>query len=113
MTNEITYFSSLTDKEPKLMSWETVTTVIRSNQLQQICCEYQSTLAEYEKAKESGDKERERHLKSQLACLKQKCPAIMPQATVEGGKGADNITRFLPFMIVDLDHIPEESMATR
>ena len=111
MTNEITYFSSLTDKEPKLMSWETVTTVIRSNQLQQVCCEYQSTLAEYEKAKESGDKERERHLKSQLASLKQKCPAIMPQATVEGGKGADNITRFLPFMIVDLDHIPAESMA--
>ena len=49
MTNEITYFSSLTDKEPKLMSWETVTTVIRSNQLQQVCCEYQSTLTEYEK----------------------------------------------------------------
>ena len=111
MTNEITYFSSLTDKEPKLMSWETVTTVIRSNQLQQVCCEYQSTLAEYEKAKVSGDKERERHLKSQLASLKQKCPAIMPKATVEGGKGADNITRFLPFMIVDLDHIPAESMA--
>ncbi len=111
MTNEITYFSSLTDKEPKLMSWETVTTVIRSNQLQQVCCEYQSILSEYEKAKESGDKERERHLKSQLASLKQKCPAIMPQATVEGGKGADNITRFLPFMIVDLDHIPAESMA--
>lgn len=111
MTNEITYFSSLTDKEPKLMSWETVTTVIRSNQLQQVCCEYQSTLAEYEKAKESGDKERERHLKSQLASLKQKCPAIMPQAIVEGGKGADNITRFLPYMIVDLDHIPTESMA--
>ena len=111
MTNEITYFSSLTDKEPKLMSWETVTTVIRSNQLQQVCCEYQSTLTEYEKAKESGDKERERHLKSHLASLKQKCPAIMPQAIVEGGKGADNITRFLPFMIVDLDHIPAESMA--
>ena len=110
MTNEITYFSSLTDKEPKLMSWETVTTVIRSNQLQQVCCEYQSILTEYEKAKESGDKERERHLKSQLASLKQKCPAIMPQAIVEGGKGADNITRFLPFMIVDLDHIPAESM---
>ena len=111
MTNEITYFSSLTDKEPKLMSWETVTTVIRSNQLQQVCCEYQSTLTEYEKAKESGDKERERHLKSQLASLKQKCPAIMPQAIVEGGKGADNITQFLPYMIVDLDHIPAESMA--
>lgn len=110
MTNEITYFSSLTDKEPKLMSWETVTTVIRSNQLQQVCCEYQSTLTEYEKAKESGDKERERHLKSQLASLKQKCPAIMPQAIVEGGRGADNITQFLPFMIVDLDHIPAESM---
>ena len=108
MTNEITYFSSLTDKEPKLMSWETVTTVIRSNQLQQVCCEYQSTLVEYEKAKESGDKERERHLKSQLASLKQKCPAIMPQAIVEGGRGADNITHF---MIVNLDHIPEESMA--
>ena len=111
MTNEISYFSSLTDKEPKLMSWETVTTVIRSNQLQQVCFEYQSTLVEYEKAKESGDKERERHLKSQLANLKQKCPAIMPQAIVEGGRGADNITRFLPFMIVDLDHIPAESMA--
>ena len=93
------------------MSWETVTTVIRSNQLQQVCCEYQSTLAEYERAKESGDKERERHLKSQLASLKQKCPAIMPQAIVEGRKGADDITRFLPFMIVDLDHIPAESMA--
>ena len=73
----IRYNSGLPDKEPKLMSWETVTTVIRSNQLQQVCCEYQSTLTEYEKAKESGDKERERHLKSQLASLKQKCPTIM------------------------------------
>ena len=93
------------------MSWETVTTIIRGDQLQKLCSEYQSTLAVYEQAKAQGDKERERHLKSQLASLKQKCPAIMPQAIVEGGKGADNITQFLPFMIVDLDHIPAESMA--
>lgn len=112
MTNELTFFSSLTDKEPKLMLWETVTTIIRGDQLQKLCSEYQSTLAVYEQAKASGDKERERHLKSQLSRLKQQCPAIMPQAMVEGGKSADDITRFMPFMIVDLDHIPADRMAS-
>lgn len=51
MTNELTFFSSLTDKEPKLVSWETVTTIIRGDQLQKLCSEYQSTLAVYEQAK--------------------------------------------------------------
>lgn len=111
MTNELTFFSSLTDKEPKLVSWETVTTIIRGDQLQKLCSEYQSTLAVYEQAKAQGDKERERHLKSQLTHIKQQCPAIMPQAMVEGGKSADDITRFMPFMIVDLDHIPADKMA--
>ena len=111
MTNELTFFSSLTDKEPKLVSWETVTTIIRGEQLQKLCSEYQSTLAVYEQAKAQGDKERERHLKSQLTHIKQQCPAIMPQAMVEGGKSADDITRFMPFMIVDLDHIPADKMA--
>lgn len=52
MTNDITFFSSLTDKEPKLVSWESVTTIIRSEQLMKLCSDYQATLALYEKAKE-------------------------------------------------------------
>lgn len=111
MTNEITFFSSLTDKEPKLVSWESVATIIRGDQLLKLCREYQSALAVYEQAKASGDKERERHLKSQLSHIKQQCPAIMPQAMVEGGRSADDITRFMPYMIVDLDHIPADRMA--
>ena len=111
MTNELTFFSSLTDKEPKLMSWESVATIIRGDQLQKLCSEYQSTLAVYEQAKAAGDKERERHLKSQLAHIKQQCPAIMPQAMVEGGRSANDITRFMPYMIVDLDHLPADKMA--
>ena len=111
MTNDITFFSSLTDKEPKLVSWESVTTIIRSDQLMKLCSDYQATLALYEKAKDADDKERMKHLKSQLSALKQQCPAIMPQAMVDGGRAAENITRFMPYMIVDLDHIPADRMA--
>ena len=111
MTNDITFFSSLTDKEPKLVSWESVTTIIRSDQLMKLCSDYQATLALYEKAKDADDKERMKHLKSQLSALKQQCPAIMPQAMVDGGRAAENITRFMPYMIVDLDHIPADRIA--
>ena len=110
MTNELTFFSSLTDKEPKLVSWEHVAALIRSNQLQKLCSDYRALLPLYRQAADNGDKERERQLKAQLSRIKQQLPAIMPQAMVEGGKAADNITKFMPYMIVDLDHIPPERM---
>ena len=112
MTNEITYFSSLTDKEPKLVSWEHVATIIRSTQLQKQCDDYRSLLSIYQQATDKGDKQQVRQLKSQLAHIKHQLPAFMPQAMVEGGKAAENITRLTPFMIVDLDHIPDDLMAT-
>ena len=108
--NVVTFFSSLTDKEPKLTSWEQVVTVIRSTELQKQCDDYRALLSLYRQAADNGDKERERQLKSQLAHIKQQLPAFMPQAMVEGGKAADNITRLMPFMIVDLDHIPDNLM---
>ena len=110
MTNEITYFSSLTDTEPKRVSWEHVAEMIRSTQFEKLCCEYRNLLSLYHLAKDNGDKDRERHLKSQLASLKQQLPAIMPQAIVKDGKAADDIIRLMPFMMVDLDHIPPERM---
>ena len=112
MTNEITYFSSLTDKEPKLVSWEHVATIIRSTQVQKQCDDYRSLLSIYQQATDKGDKQQVRQLKSQLAHIKHQLPAFMPQAMVEGGKAAENITRLTPFMIVDLDHIPDDLMAT-
>ena len=112
MTNEVTFFSSLTDKEPKLVSWEHVATMIRSTQLQKQCDDYRSLLSIYQQATDKGDKQQVRQLKSQLAHIKQHLPALMPQAMVEGGKAAENITRLMPFMIVDLDHIPDDLMAT-
>ena len=112
MTNEVTFFSSLTDKEPKLVSWEHVATMIRSTQLQKQCDDYRSLLSIYQQATDKGDKQMVRQLKSQLAHIKHQLPAFMPQAMVEGGKAAENITRLMPFMIVDLDHIPDDLMAT-
>ena len=112
MTNEVTFFSSLTDKEPKLVSWEHVATMIRSTQLQKQCDDYRSLLSIYQQATDKGDKQQVRQLKSQLAHIKQQLPAFMPQAMAEGGKAAENITRLMPFMIVDLDHIPDDLMAT-
>ncbi|OYP67430.1 VapE domain-containing protein [Prevotella sp. P2-180] len=112
MTNEVTFFSSLTDKEPKLVSWEHVATMIRSTQLQKQCDDYRSLLSIYQQATDKGDKQQVRQLKSQLAHIKHQLPAFMPQAMVEGGKAAENITRLMPFMIVDLDHIPDDLMAT-
>ena len=112
MTNEVTFFSSLTDKEPKLVSWEHVATMIRSTQLQKQCDDYRSQLSIYQQATDKGDKQQVRQLKSQLAHIKHQLPAFMPQAMVEGGKAAENITRLMPFMIVDLDHIPDDLMAT-
>ena len=112
MTNEVTFFSSLTDKEPKLVSWEHVATMIRSTQLQKQCDDYRSLLSIYQQATDKGDKQLVRQLKSQLAHIKHQLPAFMPQAMVEGGKAAENITHLTPFMIVDLDHIPDDLMAT-
>ena len=111
MTNVVTFFSSLTDKEPKLVSWEQVVTVIRSTQLQKQCEDYRTLLSIYQQASDSGDTERKRQLKTQLNQIKQLLPAFMPQAMAEGGKAAENITRLMPYMIVDLDHIPDKLMA--
>ena len=65
MTNEVTFFSSLTDKEPKLVSWEHVATMIRSTQLQKQCDDYRSLLSIYQQATDKGDKQMVRQLKSQ------------------------------------------------
>ena len=59
MTNEITFFSSLTDTEPKSVSWEHVATIIRSTQLEKLCCDYRKILPLYHQAKDNGDKDRE------------------------------------------------------
>ncbi|MDY4732225.1 MAG: hypothetical protein SO294_07240, partial [Prevotella sp.] len=79
------YFSSLTDKEPQLVSWETVATEIRNGNIQQLCLKYRALYLEHEAAKLAGDTERMNQIKPLLYKIKQQCPAIMPQAMVEGG----------------------------
>ena len=102
------YFSSLTDKEPQLVSWETVATEIRNGKIQQLCLKYRALYLEHEAAKLAGDKVRMNQIKPLLYKIKQQCPAIMPQAMVEGGRTASHIRAYLPLMIVDIDHIPQE-----
>ena len=48
--NEVNYFSSLRDKEPKLVAWETVATEIRGDRLAEVCRQYRALLPHYDKA---------------------------------------------------------------
>ncbi|MDY3848123.1 MAG: BT4734/BF3469 family protein, partial [Prevotella sp.] len=97
--NEIEYFSSLTETVPQRRSWETVATEIRtSDSLADLCRRYRTLLA-------SNDK-------TAMKAIKTKCPAIMPQVTLDGGRASANITGYLPYMIIDIDHIPAERMQT-
>ena len=90
------------------MSWETVATEIRNGKIQQLCLKYRALYLEHEAAKLAGDKVRMNQIKPLLYKIKQQCPAIMPQAMVEGGRTASHIRAYLPLMIVDIDHIPQE-----
>ena len=104
--NEVNYFSSLRDKEPKLVAWETVATEIRSDRLAEVCRQYRALLPHYDKAVEEGDNDKAAAFKSKLTALKTQLPAIMPQVRLSGGRTADCITGYERYMIVDIDHIP-------
>ena len=106
--NEVNYFSSLRDKEPKLVAWETVATEIRSDRLAEVCRQYRALLPHYDKAVEEGDREKAAAFKSKLTALKTQLPAIMPQVRLSGGRTADCITGYERYMIVDIDHIPAD-----
>ena len=106
--NEVNYFSSLRDKEPKLVAWETVATEIRGDRLAEVCRQYRALLPHYDKAVEEGAKDKAAAFKSKLAALKTQLPAIMPQVRLSGGRTADCITGYERYMIVDIDHIPAD-----
>ena len=106
--NEVNYFSSLRDKEPKLVAWETVATEIRSDRLAEVCRQYRALLPHYDKAVEEGDNDKAAAFKSKLTALKTQLPAIMPQVRLSGGRTADCITGYERYMIVDIDHIPAD-----
>ena len=106
--NEVNYFSSLRDKEPKLVAWETVATEIRGDRLAEVCRQYRALLPHYDKAVEEGDREKAAAFKSKLTALKTQLPAIMPQVRLSGGRTADCITGYERYMIVDIDHIPAD-----
>lgn len=107
----VNFFSSLSDNQPKAVSWETVATEIRGDRFADLCRQYRGVLAICDEAKKCGDDVRLEKLKAQLKGIKNQCPAIIPQVRLEGGRAADCVTGYERYMIVDIDHVPPERMA--
>jgi len=107
----VNFFSSLSDNQPKAVSWETVATEIRGDRFADLCRQYRGVLALCDEAEQTGDQVRADKLKAQLKGLKNQCAAIIPQVRLEGGRAADCVTGYERYQIVDIDHVPPERMA--
>ncbi len=107
----VTYFRSLTATEPESVSWERMMEVLRGNFLSERTVKYRSLLAQFDMAEKSGDKKTANSLKAEMKGLKQNCPAVVCQATFDGGKDKDSISGYTCYMMADFDHVPADSLA--
>ena len=105
--NTVHLFSSLTDKQPKEAAWEAVATEIRSNQLAATTAEYRTCRAGEDEARRQGDATTEAACANRAQLLKQRLPGFNAWAHLQGGRTKAHIRGYRPYMMVDLDHLPE------
>ena len=106
----ISYFSTLTDSELDSVSWEKMMEVLRSDFLKDNTLKYRALLLQHDRAVEAGDTSAADSIKKEMGEVKRKCPAVVCQVTLEGGKDKSCITAYTGYVMVDLDHVPADRM---
>ena len=106
----INYFSTLTDSELDSVSWEKMMEVLRSDFLKDNTLKYRALLLQHDRAVEAGDTSAADSIKKEMGEVKRKCPAVVCQVTLEGGKDKSCITAYTGYVMVDLDHVPADRM---
>ena len=106
----IDYFSTLTDSELDSVSWEKMMEVLRSDFLKDNTLKYRALLLQHDRAVEAGDTSAADSIKKEMGEVKRKCPAVVCQVTLEGGKDKSCITAYTGYVMVDLDHVPADRM---
>ena len=106
----INYLSTLTDSELDSVSWEKMMEVLRSDFLKDNTLKYRALLLQHDRAVEAGDTSAADSIKKEMGEVKRKCPAVVCQVTLEGGKDKSCITAYTGYVMVDLDHVPADRM---
>ena len=106
----ISYFSTLTDSELDSVSWEKMMEVLRSDFLKDNTLKYRALLLQHDRAVEAGDTSAADSIKKEMGEVKRKCPAVVCQVMLEGGKDKSCITAYTGYVMVDLDHVPADRM---
>ena len=106
----INYFSTLTGSELDSVSWEKMMEVLRSDFLKDNTLKYRALLLQHDRAVEAGDTSAADSIKKEMGEVKRKCPAVVCQVTLEGGKDKSCITAYTGYVMVDLDHVPADRM---
>ena len=110
--DQITYLNSFTDKVPKSKSWEQIVNLIRGNLLHGTTHQYRTLLAAFDQASAAGNEKQAADIKAQMSRVKcTQLPAIVCQATLEGGKDKECLRGYTGFLMVDFDHVPSDRLA--
>ena len=108
---DVIYFDSLIANDPESVSWEKMMEVLRSDFLREMTLKYRALISQLDKAEASGDKNAIDSLKAEMKKVKMKCPAIVCQAVLEGGKDKTCIRGYTGYMMADFDHVPADRLA--
>ena len=110
MTNDVTYFPTLTATAPEPKTWEGIVTIIRNDTLREKTTEYRALADRLDRALSANDKATADSVKKEMAKIKRSCPAIVCQTVLDGGKDKACIRSYTGYMMVDFDHVPADQM---
>ena len=111
MTNDVTYFPTLTATAPEPKTWEGIVTIIRNDTLREKTIEYRALVDRFDKAVSAGDKAAADSVKKEMGSVKCSCPAIVCQAVLDGGKDKSCVRGYTGYVMADFDHVPADRMA--
>ena len=84
--DKVNYFETLFAKESVMLSWETVVTTMRSENMRQTTERYRLLCRQHDEATARGDDVAAKRIKSDMAAVKRSSPGIVCQTVVEGGR---------------------------
>ena len=109
--DKVNYFETLFAKESVMLSWETVVTTMRSENMRQTTERYRLLCRQHDEATARGDDVAAKRIKSDMAAVKRSSPGIVCQTVVEGGRNHSSIRAYTGTFMVDFDHVPPDQLA--
>ncbi|MDE7378294.1 MAG: hypothetical protein K2N13_04950 [Paraprevotella sp.] len=112
MDNIVFKFENLRSRVPVATGFDEVVRMLTDGSLKAATVQYRRTLTEAEAAEARGDAETAQMLKGRLTRLKADMPAFVAWVTLKGGRSAADVTGYTGYVMVDIDHLPDNAFAT-